>query len=523
MGIEFIEMEPPYIVQEVTAGSVAETLDISVGDEFIVVDNVSVTSMPWDEVKKMLVKRPVNARLQRPLPKAAGPLAGALLSSVSSVGNSILSVARGASNPNVTEQQKQHFERLQAEVERLSTLLRARDEEVQELGSRLEQSDEALRMLQAGDEGRASAAQLVQEREAQAQRATRLESKLEEVQKQSAALQEECLQLRERCREEQKEKEEWKHEASASQARCNSVMTQFESLQTTCTSLTQDSQQKSGLEGQVQELLRMNAQWQQAHQILMAETDGLRQRATESHRLEAEVVQLRQYEQAVQELQARLVDTEAQLDFRTAELELLQRERKECSVTIERLESLVESLQESGESQAGQMEAELLERSREAATLRREVEDQRRRNEDLVKRQEAASRAAEEAKTLAAERDALQAALQSAQQEQAQLRGVLDRCLQRMEKEGQERPHLVDKRMVTQMVAAYLEQRDHPKQQQEIMSRMADLLGFTTQEREQVGLASRRKSLIEHQDEPEDLEDFAKLFVNFLEKETDMA
>lgn len=32
----------------------------------------------------------------------------------------------------------------------------------------------------------------------------------------------------------------------------------------------------------------------------------------------------------------------------------------------------------------------------------------------------------------------------------------------------------VDKRMVTQMLAAYLEQRDHPKAQQEILTKMAE-------------------------------------------------
>ncbi|CAK9115174.1 Uncharacterized protein SCF082_LOCUS53314 [Durusdinium trenchii] len=65
-----------------------------------------------------------------------------------------------------------------------------------------------------------------------------------------------------------------------------------------------------------------------------------------------------------------------------------------------------------------------------------------------------------------------------------------------MEVDSRERPFLVDKRMVTQMLAAYLEQRDHPGPQQEIMAKMADLLGFSTSEREQVGLSQKRSVLI---------------------------
>eukprot|EP00413_Alexandrium_margalefii_P030021 CAMPEP_0204556154 /NCGR_PEP_ID=MMETSP0661-20131031/29388_1 /ASSEMBLY_ACC=CAM_ASM_000606 /TAXON_ID=109239 /ORGANISM="Alexandrium margalefi, Strain AMGDE01CS-322" /LENGTH=69 /DNA_ID=CAMNT_0051563259 /DNA_START=18 /DNA_END=223 /DNA_ORIENTATION=+ len=69
-------------------------------------------------------------------------------------------------------------------------------------------------------------------------------------------------------------------------------MAQFESLRGTCQSLSLDSQQKAGLEGQVQELMRMNAQWQQAHQSLTSESEGLRQRTLQLQQLEAEVLRL---------------------------------------------------------------------------------------------------------------------------------------------------------------------------------------------------------------------------------------
>merc|ERR1719458_100629 len=96
----------------------------------------------------------------------------------------------------------------------------------------------------------------------------------------------------------------------------------------------------------------------------------------------------------------------------------------------------------------------------------------------------------------------LKTTLQTVESEKSALNNVVERCVEKLEKESRERPHLVDKRMVTQMVAAYLEQRDNPREQLEIMSRMADLLGFTTDERKQVGLSQKRRSLLEQEEEP---------------------
>ena len=68
----------------------------------------------------------------------------------------------------------------------------------------------------------------------------------------------------------------------------------------------------------------------------------------------------------------------------------------------------------------------------------------------------------------------LQEELLVAREEAKKLNGVVERCLAKMEAESRERPFLVDKRMVTQMLAAYLEQREHPGPQQEILQKMAE-------------------------------------------------
>merc|ERR1712129_410042 len=186
-----------------------------------------------------------------------------------------------------------------------------------------------------------------------------------------------------------------------------------------------------------------------------------------------------------------------------------------------RLQSMVEASQEMGEFEAGNLEGELLERTRECSALRREAEDSRRRIEDMLKLQKDCQEAAEAGRTLRTENDGLKSELEAKKQETQTLNDCVERCLQKMEKDGQERPHLVDKRMVTQMVAAYLEQRDFPRQQLEVLTRMADLLGFTAEERHQVGLTHKKRSILEQEEEPTGLAELSDRFVDFLLEETE--
>jgi len=303
--------------------------------------------------------------------------------------------------------------------------------------------------------------------------------------------------------------------------RCGSLMTQFESLRNTCQSLSLDSQQKAEMELQVQELSKMNAQWQQAHQSLSSESELLRQRANEVHQLTAEVSRLRQFEQGWAVMEGRLQEAEARVLEAGAAVSRHEQDRLSEHTMIQRLQGELESMQESGEFEAGHLESELLERNRECASLRRDSEELKRRLEELLRVQRDCQEAADAGRALRSENEELRRDLTSAKQEQEKLTGVVERCLDKMENESRERPHLVDKRMVTQMVAAFLEQRDHPRAQQEILTRMADLLGFTTAEREQVGLSQKRRTLLEQQEEATGLNDLTDRFVDFLFEESE--
>ncbi|CAJ1418956.1 unnamed protein product [Effrenium voratum] len=371
-----------------------------------------------------------------------------------------------------------------------------------------------------GAGGDVAVAKLAEEREVMGQRLQLLEGQLEEAARQLQQRTEESQRFQANFEEEARQKEEQKQLAASLQDRCNSLMKQFESLSQTCQNLTMDSQQKAGLEGQVNELLRMNAQWQHAHQSLNAESETLRQKLQQVEQLQLEVRRLQPLAQQSLELEMRLREAEQSLDQHRDALSQAQQLRAQENSTVQRLQAELDSLQESGESTAGQLEAELMERSRECATLRREKEEAAKRAEELLQKQQENLQAAQEGRALHAENQRLQDQLVGAQEEQKALNAVVERCLAKMEVDSRERPFLVDKRMVTQMLAAYLEQRENPGPQQEILHKMADLLGFTTSEREQVGLSHKRKTPLQ-MEEAAGLTDLTDRFVDFLMEESE--
>jgi len=505
---------------------VAAGLNILSGDELVAVGGEAVTEAIWADLRERLQVRPVVARFRRDPSRqkdAQSPEGGGLMSSVlnvASVPGSILNVARNAAPRKSGTPEPQQDSRVELELERLGMLLKGRDEELTEIRGQLRQREEALRLLEAGDTDAGGVSALAQEREALSQQLQQLQPRLTDADKRVENLCSERDRLGEQYADEFRQKEEYRQQVVALTEQNNSLMAQFETLRSTCQSLSLDAQQKAGMEAQVQELMRMNAQWQQAHQSMNMEAEHLRLRAEKSHRLESEVDQLREYQRAYARLEERLQEAEASLDASEREAVQLRNERSNDHGTIQRLQAVVEAIQESGESEAGHLEAELLERSRENASLRRDAEDQRRRLEELLKSQQDWREAVDQSRDLKAENEDLRRNLAATAQEKDTLHDVVTRCVEKLEKESRERPHLVDKRMVTQMVAAYLEQRDNPRQAQEIMAKMADLLGFTTTEREQVGLTQRRKTLLEHQ-EPASLSDLADGFVDFLLEESE--
>ncbi|CAE7516329.1 unnamed protein product [Symbiodinium natans] len=364
------------------------------------------------------------------------------------------------------------------------------------------------------------AARLTAEREALVQQVRHLEQQLAEAASRASQSTEQYQMLQNSYQEEARQKEEQRQIAISYQEHCNNLTKQVETLREACQNLTTDHQQKAGLEGQVAQLLRMNAQWQQAHQNLNAESEGLRQRLVEVERLQLEVRRLQPFEEASNELEAKLKEAELQLEQRSQALTDLQRQRAADAAAIQRLQGDLESTQETGASEAGHLESELLERSKECAMLRRERNEAHQKLQELMQKSQENSQVADAGRALSTENEKLQQELAMSKEELKSLNAVVERCLSKMEAESRERPFLVDKRMVTQMLAAYLEQRENPGPQQEILHKMADLLGFTSAEREQVGLSQKRKTPLQMQ-EPQGLADLTDRFVDFLMEESE--
>lgn len=516
-----LSQQAPYIIAKIHDSGVAINLGINEGDELISVADEPVDHANWEDLVRKLSKRPVVGKFRRPAVSDSAGATTKLWSSVNSMGAQLLTAARGSgSDASAAEN-----ERLRSELLSAQELLKLKDSQLIDSESRIKQKEEALHVALRASGGTAGAgtagiaAELAEEKSRLQQQLQHFESQLREAQRQVAQRTEESLRYRASYEEEARQKEEQRQTSISLQDRCNSLMKQFESLSATCQNLTMDSQQKAGLEGQVAELLRMNAQWQHAHSSLNAESESMRQRLMQVDELQLEVRRLEPFEAAVRDMETRLQETEQSLDEHRHALIEAQQLRSHDSGAVQRLQLEMESLQESSESQVSQLEAELMESSSAKVRLQREKDDLQRRMEELLQKQQETSEAAEDLTSLRLENKKLHQELAMAQEEQKSLNGVVERCLAKMEMDSRERPFLVDKRMVTQMLAAYLEQSNHPKAQHEILTKMADLLGFSTSEREQVGLSQKRKGPLS--DDPANLSELTDRFVDFLMEESE--
>lgn len=188
-----------------------------------------------------------------------------------------------------------------------------------------------------------------------------------------------------------------------------------------------------------------------------------------------------------------MLEMEARLQSQTATCELLQRQNDASCATLQNYQNLLEAYEDAGEVNVITLKAELTEKKGEAATLQEELEECHRRIEDLLQEQQNSMRAAEQVVSL-------QDALRSSEEEKGKLSGDLNRYLQKMEKYGEERAHMVDKRLVVHMVGTFMAKRDELTHHEEILARMADVLGFTLEERSEVGFVVKSDDMVGPQD-----------------------
>merc|ERR1712136_105866 len=245
LGLEFQQLRAPYIVAEVHQG-VAAGLGIRPGDELTNVGDESVVGFPWEDLVQRLQRRPVVVRFRREA--RDDPLSHSVsIKSITSVGSSLLNVARNA----VPVKQAETPDRLYAEIERLMTLLNARDKDVKDLEKQLKVRDDALGVLGTESGADLSAAlhhaslgQQVEELTGQLQAA---EARAEQCQEGQDCVKKQLV-------EESRLREEAQRAADRWSEQCSSLLTQFEHLRGTCESLSVEATAKAGFEEEVREL-----------------------------------------------------------------------------------------------------------------------------------------------------------------------------------------------------------------------------------------------------------------------------
>lgn len=147
LGMEFAEIEPPYRISRVHAGSIAEKLGVRPGDCMRAIDANVLTEekVEWESIRQMLSKRPVVAQFERGLPEEAGDGpriggvvgnwgVGVLTSAISNVktathaaiATGIGSAARRAEDGGRTPEDRSLVESLQAQVAQLQKQLAER-------------------------------------------------------------------------------------------------------------------------------------------------------------------------------------------------------------------------------------------------------------------------------------------------------------------------------------------------------------------------------------------------------------
>uniref|UniRef100_A0A7S0ZXR3 PDZ domain-containing protein n=1 Tax=Noctiluca scintillans TaxID=2966 RepID=A0A7S0ZXR3_NOCSC len=494
LGLDF-EPEAPYKVDTVGIG-ISEGLGICSGDELLSLNGQSVVGVRWAEVERRLQARPLKLTLQRRITKQA------------------------VSKQEITRiDVKLENNRLKTEIKNLTTALHGRDDEVKDLEKLVKLKEETLNALESASGSAQDLSTFAMQCAALQQQVESLAERLLDAERKAEECQFERKKALEKVADESLHRETAQEALTGLSERCNTLEADCQKLRRGNAALQLQAKEKVTLEGEVQKLADMNIQWQMAHQALSQETEFLRQRTAELQQLETEVVQLRHFAHTYQGLQQRLLQVETSLLTQTDENRRLQGESSALQDTVQRLQSVLEAVQDSGAMNAGQLEAELLERSCEHASVRREADEHRRQVDELRRQQRNWQVELQESRGLKLENEGLKQTLASVLQERDALKNVVERCVAKLEKESLERPFLVDKRMVTQMMAAYLQQRDYPKQQLEIASKMADLLGFTIAERELVGLKDKRRTLLEQS--PTGLMDLTSRFVDFLIEESE--
>lgn len=292
-----------------------------------------------------------------------------------------------------------------------------------------------------------------------------------------------------------------------------SLMQQFEALQTTVGFLKTEEQERPQLVAEIARLEKLNTQLQDAvltHKIRAHEAEEMQKnnggssgRSTDKTNHGSPELKLR-----VKALE----DLSGQIQQSLNQAHELNAEKDE---QIAQLESLLETFQMDQYSGEGRSSAELEGAMAENRIPQRRLDElgeevqntltlRRQRDDRYVEMETKYNIKTEMADKLAAENDRLKAELVNSQE-------VSHQAIIKLRKDMEDRPFLVDKRLCVQMLTAYLHASSDTKP--EILSRMSDTLGFTKDEREMLGI---QKGVLSKRNSQSGKEAIGDQFLDFL-------
>ncbi|PHJ19918.1 centrosomal [Cystoisospora suis] len=271
------------------------------------------------------------------------------------------------------------------------------------------------------------------------------------------------------------------------------------------------------LESENQDLLLLIKSWQQAHgsvseslQAVSAELSEARSNVLKIEALEQEVASTKKELHRFSDLQKVQNQSEMELIRSHAEREAIEQELSESRQTVASLNKVIERMQAEGDAAAKRLRAELDAAAGESIQLRRKVEENARAQNDLS---EARRKVAESVEQISA----LEALLRKAEEENKELKSGIGRLMDRQQKEEEERENYVDRRIISQMIAKHQQLEGQWRRRDEVFLLICDVLQLSEQDRENIGIRSRRET---GGDQGSDKR-LSEKFIEFLKKETE--
>jgi len=277
------------------------------------------------------------------------------------------------------------------------------------------------------------------------------------------------------------------------------LMAQFQQLQVQCARISSLEEEKSILEGQLQQLMkscgelqRQNAEWQQEREGLVLEATQLRNRAGDAQQLESRLSQASQ--SAHQLAVSQQAEEKLRHELRSVQDELSAEKAARAAEAdgAGSLRDMIEAMHEEHQSAVSMLEAELSDKRSYCFRLERTLET---RDQTIDQMRQEASISSQAVSATQDDRSELHKMIEALKAENASLNAAVEQCVRKLQERPDESPFMVDKRLVIQMVIALVEQGSTPAKQHEIKQRMADSLGFTQVEREQIGVLPKAQRL----------------------------